>query len=226
MELAREQKERPTYYAVALDLKGKLCAVIGGGIVAERKLKGLLEGGADRVRLVSPAVTPGIAALADGGNIILEQRAYQESDLKDVWMAFACTDDAMLNAAIALAANRRRIWCNVADDAASGSFISPSMVRRGDLLLAVTASGASPSLSALIKTELERQYGPQYEEGVERLRQLREYVCKTQGNERIRREVLRLAAEGTLMDGGAAGTLGLDEWYAMLLEITMGRQMK
>lgn len=217
-------KERPVYYAAALDLRGRLCAVIGGGTVAERKLKGLLDGGADRVRLVSPAVTPGIAALAEAGNVDLELRPFEERDLEDVWLAFACTDDPALNAAIALAAERRRLWCNKADDAETGGFISPSAVRRGDLLLAVTASGASPSLSAMIRGELERQYGPRYESGVERLRRLREFAYEAESDDRLRRGVLRLAAEATMADEDSARELEIEKWYTVLLERTKGRQ--
>jgi precorrin-2 dehydrogenase/sirohydrochlorin ferrochelatase len=218
-----------TYYAAALSLKDRRCVVIGGGAVAERKLDGLLEGGANDVLLVSPVLSEGIRLLEAANRIIVRRRGYLEEDLAGAWMAFACTDDGALNAAIAGDAERNRVWCQVADNASWGSLVSPSVVRRGGLLLAVTASGASPSLSMAIKRELELQYGPRYERDVERLRELRIYALKAQIDDKRRRAVLRLAAEEVLQgDGpdpvGGAGELAIQAWYHRLLETTKGRQ--
>ncbi|MDQ6418643.1 bifunctional precorrin-2 dehydrogenase/sirohydrochlorin ferrochelatase [Paenibacillus sp. LHD-117] len=215
--------ESVSYYAAALQLRGRRCVVVGGGAVAERKLAGLLESGADALLLVSPEVTKGIEALAAAERVELRLRAYRESDLDGAWMVFAATDNEGLNLAIALAAEQRHLWCNVADRGEAGSFITPSVVRRGDLLLSVTASGASPALSMAIKRELERQYGPRYEAAVERLRLLREYVLAELKDEALRRDVLKLAAEETLDDSKNFQQIETGLWYRQLLDRTKGR---
>lgn len=213
-----------TYYAAALSLKDRRCVVIGGGAVAERKVNGLIEAGADDVLLVSPVLTEGIRSLEAMNRITVHRRGYREEDLAGAWLAFACTDDEIVNTMIAGDADRKRVWCQVANDASRGSMISPSVVRRGALLLSVTASGASPSLSIAIRRKLEREYGPRYETCVERLRALRAYALQKPIDDKRRRALLRLAAEEAVRGGEAeadseAGELAIEAWYQKLLEI-------
>lgn len=203
------------FYPVVLQLKGKRCVVIGGGSIAQRKLLGLLDAGADDVWVISPALLPRIESLAAEGKIGSWQREYIEADLRGAWLVFAATNDKQVNAAIAAEGERLGILVNTADEASSSSFISPSIVRRGDLLLAVTASGASPALSQRIKLELEEQYGPEYEEITARLRRLRERVQSRILDERDRQTVLRLAAEESLQL--KRNNIDADEWLQSLL---------
>ncbi|MHA6485166.1 precorrin-2 dehydrogenase/sirohydrochlorin ferrochelatase family protein [Paenibacillus sp. strain BS8-2] len=215
------------YYATALSLSGKRCVIIGGGAVAERKLLGLIEAGANDVLIVSPDLTEGLQQLVQlyPGCIEAAGRQYRENDLAEAWLVFVCTADRELNKGIALTAERLRIWCQVADQGATGSMVTPSTVRRGSLLLAVTASGASPALSIAIRRELERQYGPRYERDVERLRALRDYVLMQQSNDKVRRSILTLAAEevmqrDTLIEQSGYMALAIETWYQKLLELT------
>lgn len=203
------------FYPVVLQLKGKRCVVIGGGSIAQRKLLGLLDAGADDVWVISPALLPRIESLAAEGKIGSWQREYIEADLRGAWLVFAATNDKQVNAAIAAEGERLGILVNTADEASSSSFISPSIVRRGDLLLAVTASGASPALSQRIKLELEEQYGPEYEEITARLRRLRERVQSRILDEQDRQTVLRLAAEESLQL--KRNNIDADEWLQSLL---------
>ncbi|WP_138752413.1 precorrin-2 dehydrogenase/sirohydrochlorin ferrochelatase family protein [Paenibacillus sinopodophylli] len=183
------------FYPVYLQLKGRRCLIIGGGRVAERKLLGLLAAGADHVCVISPAVTPRIAALAAEGAVLCSLRSYEASDLEGARLLFAATNDKRLNAQAAEDAERMGIWASTADEAGKGSFISPSTIRRGDLLFAVTASGASPALSQHIKQELEAEYGTEYEELTAKLRLLRERVIREIADEQKRKQILKLAAE-------------------------------
>ncbi|WP_051251190.1 precorrin-2 dehydrogenase/sirohydrochlorin ferrochelatase family protein [Paenibacillus harenae] len=183
------------YYPVVLQLRGKRCVIVGGGAVAQRKLLGLLEAGADQVIVISPAVTPRIAEIAKEGSIRVELREYTEKDAREAWLLFAATNDGQVNEAAAADCMRYGVLFNAADEFSRSSFISPSVVRRGDLLLAVTASGASPALSQRIKTELAERYGPQYEEITSRLRDLRERAQQMLLDEQDRQKVLKLAAE-------------------------------
>ncbi|WP_424768120.1 precorrin-2 dehydrogenase/sirohydrochlorin ferrochelatase family protein [Paenibacillus sp. sgz302251] len=203
------------YYPVVLQLRGKRCVVIGGGAVAERKLLGLLDAGADDVVLISPTVTSVIERLAAEGKINLERREYRENDAREAWLLFAGTNDKRVNAAIAADGERMGILVNAADETSHSSFISPSVVRRGDLLLAVTACGASPALSLQIKQELAKQYGPRYEEITSLLRKLRERVLGTLLDEQVRQAVLKLAAEEIVQSNRM--NFNIDEWLQSLL---------
>ncbi|WP_441875737.1 precorrin-2 dehydrogenase/sirohydrochlorin ferrochelatase family protein [Paenibacillus sp. 2TAB26] len=202
-------------YPIFMQLKGKRCVIIGGGSVAQRKLQGLLAAGADEIWVISPSLTPQLVSLASDGEINWFQREYNDGDLAGASLVFAATNDKRLNAEIADTADRLGILVNAVDDADKGSFISPSIVRRGDLLLAVTASGASPALSQQIKKELAALYGPEYEEITIVLRRFREKVLNSLLDEQERQSVLKLAAE-------EAATLkriniDMDEWLQSLL---------
>jgi len=202
-------------YPIFMQLKGKRCVIIGGGSVAQRKLLGLLDAGADEIWVISPSFTSKMGILADEGKIRCFQREYNNSDLFGARLVFAATNDKRLNAEIAAEAERLGILANTVDDAGNGSFISASVVRRGDLLLAVTASGASPALSQQIKKELEALYGPEYEEITALLRRFREKVLNSLLDEQDRQSVLKLAAEEAVQQKHI--NIDMDEWLQSLL---------
>ncbi|MGO4349578.1 bifunctional precorrin-2 dehydrogenase/sirohydrochlorin ferrochelatase [Paenibacillus sp. MCAF9] len=202
-------------YPIFMQLKGRRCVIIGGGSVAQRKLQGLLAAGADEIWVISPSLTPQIVCLASEGKIRWFQREYNDGDLAGASLVFAATNDKRLNAEIAAAADRLRILVNAVDNADKGSFISPSIVRRGDLLLAVTASGASPALSQQIKKELAALYGPEYEEITIVLRRFREKVLNSLHDEQERQSVLKLAAEEAASLKRI--NIDMDEWLQSLL---------
>ncbi|MDQ0110862.1 precorrin-2 dehydrogenase/sirohydrochlorin ferrochelatase family protein [Paenibacillus harenae] len=183
------------YYPIVLQLRGKKIVVIGGGAVAERKVNGLLEAGADNVKVVSPIVTERIAALAEEGKLRLELRSYKESDACGARLLFAATGNEVVNAAVAADGERYGAFVNAADSYEDGDFLVPSVIRRGDLLLSVTATGASPSLAAAIKKELEAQYGEAYGKAASRLRRLRALIMKSKLDRVDKQAVLKLAAE-------------------------------
>jgi siroheme synthase-like protein len=149
------------HYPVFLDLRGRPCVVIGGGAVAERKVKGLREAGA-AVTVVSPTLGPALRALAGSGQIRHIGRAYRPGDLIGCRLAFVATDDGALNAAVAAEGRRRGVWVNAADDAARSDFILPSVLRRGALAVAVGTGGASPALARFIREELEAYFTADY----------------------------------------------------------------
>jgi siroheme synthase-like protein len=149
------------YYPIFLDLLGRPCVVVGGGPVAQRKVDGLLGAGAS-VTVVSPAVTPRLAALAAAGRVRHVARDYQASDLDGQQLAFVATDDGRVNGVVADEARARGIWVNAADDPAHCAFILPSVLRRGTLQVAVATGGASPALSRAIREELEGYFTDDY----------------------------------------------------------------
>lgn len=150
-----------SYYPIFLDLRGRGCLVIGGGTVAERKVEKLLEVGAE-VTLISPALTIRLQALAETQKICHKARAYHHGDLAPFQLAFAAADDSAVNAAVKREGEERGVWVNVADDPAHCDFILPSVLRRGDLVVAVGTGGSSPALSRAIREELERYFTEDY----------------------------------------------------------------
>ncbi len=148
------------YYPIFLDLKDRDCLVVGGGGVATRKTMGLCRAGA-RVRVVSKAFSQKLEAQKND-HICLECKPYETSDLGGVFMVFAATSSRELNLRIQEEARDRGILCNIADAPDMSDFILPSVVERGDLVCAVSTSGASPALAKKIRKDLEQMFGPEY----------------------------------------------------------------
>ncbi len=149
------------YYPIFLDTSDRPCLVIGGGPVAERKVEGLLEVGAS-VTVISPTLGARLEALAAEGQIRHVEREYRPGDLAGYQLAFVATDDSAVNAAVAREGQARGIWVNAADDLAHCDFILPSVLRRGELVVAVATGGASPALSRVIREELEAYFTEDY----------------------------------------------------------------
>ncbi|HEV8309288.1 MAG TPA: bifunctional precorrin-2 dehydrogenase/sirohydrochlorin ferrochelatase [Methylomirabilota bacterium] len=149
------------YYPIFLDLDGRPCLVIGGGPVAERKVEALRALGA-AVTVVSPALTPALTRLAREGGIRHQARPYAPGDLAGCHLAFVATDDGEVNAEVAREGRARGVWVNAADDPARCDFILPSVLRRGDLVVAVATGGTSPALARAIREELEAYFTEDY----------------------------------------------------------------
>ena len=149
------------YFPVFLDLQGKSCVVAGGGRVAERKVKTLLEAGA-RVKVISPKLTGPLARLKNGGKIVHYPRAYRPKDLRGAFLTIAATDDRAVNERVFQEATENRIPVNVVDDPAHSSFILPSLVKKKDLIVAISTSGRSPALARMLRQKLEKEIGPEY----------------------------------------------------------------
>jgi precorrin-2 dehydrogenase/sirohydrochlorin ferrochelatase len=148
-------------YPVFVLLAGKPCLVVGGGQVAARKVQDLLTAGA-RVTVVSPALTPALAALAGRGEIRHLQGDFQEEQVAGMALVIGATDDMAVNARVSAAAQARGIWVNIVDQPELCTFIVPAQVRRGDLTLAISTGGASPALARRLREELEGRFGPEY----------------------------------------------------------------
>ncbi len=144
----------PDYYPIFLDLRGRKCTVVGGGSVAERKVVALLEHDAS-VEVISPALSPGLRELAERGAIRVVQRQYRRGDLEGAFLAIAATDDPAINLAAAEEGREQRALINVVDDPDNSDFIVPSLVRRGDISVAISTAGRSPALARKLRTVLE-----------------------------------------------------------------------
>lgn len=148
-------------YPVTLDIRGRLCVVVGGGAVAERKVDGLLAAAAT-VRVISPELTETLRRLAESGRISWERKEFAAADVDAACLVFAATDSPAVQAAVLAAARQRGCLVNRADAPADSDFHVPAVLRRGELLVSVSTSGASPVLAALLKGWLEREIGEEY----------------------------------------------------------------
>jgi len=164
-----------TGYPAILLLEGRLAVVVGGGRVAERKVRTLIDAGA-KVRVVADEVTPGIRARAGGGEIELVDRRYERGDLAGAAAVVAATDDAEVNRGVFAEATEEGIPVNVVDNVSLCTFIAPSIVRRGDLVVAISTGGNAPALAVRIRERLEREFGEEYARFLALMGELREQV--------------------------------------------------
>jgi siroheme synthase-like protein len=142
------------YYPAFIDLRNRPVLVVGGGAVAERKVTSLLEAGA-AVTVVSPDATPALKECAARGEIMLNRRKFLESDLDGVTLAFCATDDVSVQQEVAALARSKSVLVNTADQPDLCDFIVPAVIRRGDVLVAVSTSGTSPALAAALRSRIE-----------------------------------------------------------------------
>ena len=137
----------PLYYPVFLDLRGRRVVVIGGGAMGEEKVTRLLPYEA-QVVVVSPDVTDEVAELADDGTIEWVRRPYRRGDLDGAFIAIvADTSDDAVNQAVSEEARERNVPLNVADVTELCTWITPSVARRGEVIVATSTGGASPALA-------------------------------------------------------------------------------
>lgn len=141
-----------TNYLVGLNLADRRVVVVGGGTVAQRRLGLLIASGA-RVHLISRAVTPAVEGMATAGQITVELREYRDGDLADAWYAIACTDEPDTNAAIVAEAERNRVFCVRADNARSGTAVTPASASYDGMSIGVLAGG-DHRRSAAVRTAL------------------------------------------------------------------------
>jgi precorrin-2 dehydrogenase / sirohydrochlorin ferrochelatase len=150
-------EEEMGYYTVCLKLQDAPCLVVGGGQVGERKIKTLLTCGA-RVSVISRDLTPELQAAVDQGEVEWLARDYETRFMEKKRLVIGATDDQVLNERLHEEARERGILCNIVDNPPLGDFILPSIVRRGDLSIAVSTSGKSPALAKKIREGLEHEF--------------------------------------------------------------------
>lgn len=148
------------YYPIFLDMKDKKCLVIGAGPVGIRKARTLEKCGA-RVKVISEGFPDGTDEFK-GTSIVFIEKKYEKKDIKGMFLIFAATNHADLNQEIKMDAAGSNILCNVADAPEKSDFLVPSTVDRGDLVVAVSTSGASPAMAKKIRQDLEVLFDPAY----------------------------------------------------------------
>jgi siroheme synthase-like protein len=164
-----------TGYPAILMLDGRLGVVIGGGAVGERKVRTLLDAGA-RVKVITEQASRRLQTLADEDKIELHVRRYERGDLKGAAVVIASTDERDINQAIYEEAIDEGIPVNVVDDPPHCTFIAPSIVRRGDLMIAISTGGTNPAMAVRIREKLEKEFGPEYEQYFDLIKRLKSEV--------------------------------------------------
>ena len=162
-------------FPMFLKLDGKRCLVVGAGKVGEQKIGGLLDTGA-QIRVIALEASETVHAWANGGKIRLELRPFAAEDLDGTSLAVIATASPSLNGLIYREAQRRGVLCNVVDVPEYCDFYYPAVVRRGDLQIAISTSGQSPSLAQRLRQQLERQFGAGYAQWVAELGETRRQV--------------------------------------------------
>ena len=162
-----------TGYPVNLVVTGRRCVVVGAGRIAARKIESLHAAGA-LVHVVARSVGPEVRAWADDGQLTLEERPFEPTDLDGAWLATAATGDPRVDASVFRAGEERRVWVNAADDPANCSFTLMAVVRRGDLVVTIGTGGRSPALASWLRTRFETELGPEYATLLEVLSEARE----------------------------------------------------
>ncbi|WP_462412765.1 precorrin-2 dehydrogenase/sirohydrochlorin ferrochelatase family protein [Neobacillus sp. Marseille-QA0830] len=163
-----------SYYPIMLRLEGKKVVVVGGGKVAERKVKGLLGTGA-HITVISPEAGENIQKLAVEGKVTWHERPFEPADTQGVDMMFAASNDSLINQLVKDACGPRQL-VTIADDPDSSDFHVPARINRGRLSIAISTGGASPTLARKIRRQLEEQFDPDYGDFLEFLFLKRQWI--------------------------------------------------
>lgn len=194
-------------FPMFLKLDGRQCLVVGAGSVGEPKIAGLLETGA-RIRVVALDASAAVREWARQGRISLELRRFSPEDLDGIFLAVVATSSRQVNERIYHEAKRRAVLCNVVDVPDLCDFFYPAVVRRGDLQIAVSTAGQSPSLAQKIRRQLETQFGPAYAEWVAQLGETRRLILASDLDRERKVELLHSLASREAAEAAIAETTG------------------
>jgi siroheme synthase-like protein len=149
------------HYPVYLDLQDRPCVVIGGCSLAAEKARGLLAAGA-RVTVVSPHLTPDLAALAVEGRIDVIARRYRWGDLRRAFLVVVAEREPAIVETVWKETRGRNVLVNTVDDVPHCDFIAPAVVQRGDLAVAISTNGKAPALAVRLRQRLESELGKEH----------------------------------------------------------------
>ena len=180
-------------FPMFVKLDGRHVLVVGAGQVGEPKIRELLPTGA-KIRVVAHKASEAVREWARVGQIVLEERNFVLPDLDNVFLVVVATSSRDLNEFVFGEARSRRILCNVVDVPEQCDFFYSAVVQRGDLQIAISTSGQSPSLAQKIRQQLERQFGPGYAQWVAELGETRRKVLASHLDSERKRDLLQSLA--------------------------------
>ena len=186
-------------YPINLDLTGQACLVLGGGSVAERKVRRLLDEGAV-VTVIAPALTPALQILAEEHQLSWQRRTYQPGDETTFFLIICATDDEAVSQAVSVAAKAQGKLLNVCDVPDLCNFTLPSIVRQGDLQLTISTNGKAPAFSRWLRKHLEQHFDERYGRWMAELAAIRKEGQALLATSRARQAFWRQALTDDVMD--------------------------
>jgi siroheme synthase-like protein len=180
---------KQSHYPLFLDISGRLCIVIGGGRIAERKVAMLLKFNA-KVKLISPIMTVVLSKLSKSGKINVIERKYEAGDLDGASLVFAATNRKEINNRIKEEAETKGILVNVVDDPALCDFIVPSIVKKNPIIIAISTSGVLPALSKKLRKEISAYITEDYIKYVRIIGKFRKFLINNVTDRKIRSEIM------------------------------------
>lgn len=195
------------YHPIFVDLRDKLVVVVGGGMVAARKVEPLLKAGA-RIKVIAPEVVDKIGQCAQ---VEIVSREYKKGDLKGASLVIAATHNEETNRAVSGDALSKRIFCNVVDSPELCTFIVPSVVERGPIKIAISTGGFSPALSRRLRMIIGKNLGEEYVILAAILGKIRPLVRSSTGVSEDHRRLFEVLIDSELLDAIRANDRGLAE---------------
>lgn len=186
------------YFPMFIDLTNQDCLIIGGGEVAYRKVKALLDFDA-KVTVITKKVSQKISAIADSDNrVFIEERQFEESDLQGRRLVVVATDDNDFNRFVSDKCNEANIPVNVVDDQEKCSFIFSSYVKEGDLVGAFSSSGKSPVITQYLRDKVKEVLTPKLGDINDFMGEIRRDVIEAIPEEANRKDVFKKILEYAL----------------------------
>jgi siroheme synthase-like protein len=182
-----------------LRLDGRRAVVVGGGNLAEQKIPGLLQAGA-QVRVVAPCVSAKVGEWVRDKAVEWYAKGFDGEDLAGAFLVVAATSLKNLNAEVFQEAEKRSVLCNAVDDIENCHFYYGSIVHRGDLQIAISTNGKSPALAQRLRKELEDQFGAEYEAWLEWLGAAREALRGQAGDAESTKRWLHMLASRPMFE--------------------------
>ena len=186
-------------YPINLKIENSLCLVVGGGAVAFRKIRGLLQADA-KVRVISPDLLPDLRLLADSGAVEWFERPFVEGDLEGVCLVFAATNNRNVQILVQEEARKNKVLLNSADAPVESDFHVPAHFRRGPMIVTVSTGGGSPALAKKIRKQLEDEIVPEYQGVVKLMGMIREGVISLSDDQAVSGAIFRSLLEGNLVE--------------------------
>jgi precorrin-2 dehydrogenase/sirohydrochlorin ferrochelatase len=186
-------------FPMFVKLRTRLCIVVGGGEVAASKIPGLVAAEA-KILVIAPEVKEAIAARVQAGQIDWRRKVFEPADLNGAFLVVAATNVPDVNHEVYSEAEARGIFCNVVDDPDYCHFYYPSVVRRGELQIAISTEGLSPALAQRLRRELELQFGPEYERWLKWLGAVRKFLRSTKDDPEKTKQLLHELASREMFE--------------------------
>lgn len=186
------------YYPITLHLKGKKVVVVGGGVVATRKVRTLLGTQAE-ITVISPVITSEMTKWVNSEQICWMEKPFAAEDVSDGFLIIAATNSKEVNEEVYQAINSYQLF-NRVDRPDQSNFSVPSTFRRGKLMVSVSTSGASPGLARKISHEISNDYDSTYEEYVEFLDNCRARVLGEIEEAEVRRHIFKELLDSSYLD--------------------------